>query len=55
MARKIIAFVQARMDSVRFPKKVVKTIDGYPLIQILFKRLSNAKKIDRNILVTTNS
>ena len=42
MARKIIALVQARMGSARLPGKVMKTIDGYPLIEILFKRLSKA-------------
>jgi len=55
MARKIIALVQARMGSARLPGKVIKRIDGYPLIEILFKRLSNSKKIDKYILVTTNS
>ena len=52
---KIIALVQARMGSTRFPKKVTMEIDEYPLIEILLKRLYNAKKIDQIILVTTDS
>ncbi|MDH5181577.1 MAG: aminotransferase class III-fold pyridoxal phosphate-dependent enzyme [Gammaproteobacteria bacterium] len=45
--------VQARMGSSRLPKKVMKTINGIPLIELLFKRLSQAKKVDKVILATS--
>ena len=47
-----LALVQARMGSKRLPGKVLKRIDGKPLIEILLQRLSRAKNIDK-ILVTT--
>ena len=51
---KVIALVQARMGSLRFKDKVIKKINGIPLISILLKRLSKSKKIDEIILVTSN-
>ena len=50
---KIVAIVQARMNSTRFPNKVMKTINGIPMIEILLKRLSKSKKIDKIILATS--
>ncbi|MBH09559.1 MAG: glutamate-1-semialdehyde aminotransferase [Candidatus Marinimicrobia bacterium] len=50
-----LAIVQARMGSTRFPGKVLKEIDGKPLIQILFYRLSFSKRIDKIILATSKS
>ena len=47
-----LALVQARMGSKRLPGKVLKRINGKPLIEILLQRLSRAKNIDK-ILVTT--
>ena len=53
---KTIAIVQARVGSTRLPGKVLKEINGKPLIEILFHRLSNSQKIDKIILATsTNS
>ncbi len=47
-----LALVQARMGSKRLPGKVLKRIDGKPLIEILLQRLSRAKNIDKISLVT---
>ena len=47
MACKAIAIVQARVSSTRLPGKVLKEINGKSLIEILFHRLSQAKKINR--------
>ena len=51
--KKIIAIVQARTDSSRLPKKILKKINGQEIIKIIFKRLSKSKKIDKIILATT--
>jgi glutamate-1-semialdehyde 2,1-aminomutase len=50
---KTIAIVQARMGSTRFPNKVMRTIAGVPMIELLLRRLSKSKLIDRIILATT--
>ena len=52
---KIIAVVQARIGSSRFPAKVMKEINGKKLIEILFLRLSDSKKIDKIILATSKN
>tara|TARA_B110000438_G_scaffold169307_1_gene161807 strand:- start:14643 stop:16670 length:2028 start_codon:yes stop_codon:yes gene_type:complete len=48
-----IAIVQARMGSTRFPNKVMRTIAGVPMIELLLGRLSKAERIDQIILATT--
>ena len=52
---KTIAIIQARMGSTRLPNKVMKTINGVPMIGLLLKRLGAAKKIDKIILATSVS
>jgi len=51
---KIIAIIQARMGSTRFPDKVMQEVEGTPLIGLLLSRLSNAKTLDK-ILVATST
>lgn len=53
MADKIIAVVQARMGSTRLPNKVMKPINGVPMIGVLLSRLSKSKKIDQIVLATS--
>lgn len=50
---KIIAIVQARMGSTRLPNKVMKEVVGLPMIEVLLKRLSKAKKIDQIVVATS--
>ena len=50
---KVIAIVQARMGSTRFPKKVMKLVGGTPLIELLLSRLSLSKRIDQIIVATS--
>lgn len=50
---KIIAIVQARMGSTRLPGKVMKPINGVPMIELLLSRLSHAKEIDQIVLATS--
>ena len=51
----VLAIVQARMSSTRLPGKVLKKVNGKPLIEILFHRLSRSKKIDKVILATSEN
>ena len=44
-----LAIVQARINSTRYPGKVLEKVNGIPLIEILFKRLSKAKNINKMI------
>ena len=42
---KIIAIVQARTNSLRLPRKVLKSIQGIPLIVHLLRRVNESKKL----------
>ena len=50
---KIVALVQARMGSTRLPNKVMKPINGVPMIELLLTRLARAKEIDQIIVATS--
>jgi glutamate-1-semialdehyde 2,1-aminomutase len=49
----IIAFIQARMGSVRLPNKVMKIVNGKPLIEYLLLRVAKAKLIDKVVVATS--
>ena len=49
----VLAIVQARMGSSRFPGKVMREVAGKPLIEILLYRLSRSEKLNNIILATT--
>ena len=48
------AIVQARMNSKRFPGKVLYNISGKPLLQYLIERLKCCKGLDEIIVATSN-
>lgn len=50
---KVVAIVQARMGSSRFPGKVMKPILGRPMIEILLSRLSRSTELDEVIVATS--
>ena len=50
---KVVAIVQARMNSSRLPGKVMKLISGHPMIDILLERLSRSKLINQIVLATS--
>ena len=50
---KIVAIVQAHMGSTRLPNKVMKLINGVPMIEILLRRLGKSKKLDQIVLATS--
>lgn len=51
---KVVAIVQARLGSVRLPKKVLKPITGKPMIELLLKRLSKSKELSDIVVATSN-
>jgi glutamate-1-semialdehyde 2,1-aminomutase len=50
---KVVAIVQARMGSTRLPGKVMKTINGVPMIELLLRRLSKSKEVNQIIVATS--
>ncbi|WP_029363466.1 aminotransferase class III-fold pyridoxal phosphate-dependent enzyme [Herbaspirillum lusitanum] len=50
---KIVALVQARMGSTRLPNKVMKPMDGVPMIELLLARLSRSEEIDQIVVATS--
>ena len=50
---KIVAKVQARMGSTRFPGKVVRLITERPMIELLLNRLSKSTEVDKIIVATS--
>ena len=53
MVNKKIAIIQARLNSVRLPNKILLKINGTPLIEILYKRLKRSKELDDIVIATT--
>jgi spore coat polysaccharide biosynthesis protein SpsF (cytidylyltransferase family) len=53
MKKKVIAIVQARMDSRRLPGKVMAPLAGTTMIEVLLQRLGKASSINSIIVATT--
>ena len=53
MSRRTVALLQARTDSSRLPRKVLKTILDKPMIIYQLQRTNQSKYIDELILVTS--
>jgi spore coat polysaccharide biosynthesis protein SpsF len=51
----IVAIVQARLGSTRFPKKMFAKIEGKTLIEHVITRLEYSKEIDHIVLATTEN
>lgn len=51
---KVLAIVQARMGSNRLPGKVMREIDGHPMIYYTLTRLKRSRYIDQIVLATSN-
>ena len=49
----IVAIVQARMGSTRLPGKVMMSIGGYTLIELLLMRLSESIEVDEIVVATS--
>lgn len=50
---KVVAIVQARMGSTRLPNKVMKSIGGVPMIEVLLTRLACAEQISEIMIATS--
>ena len=55
MNKNLNIIIQARLNSSRFPNKVIKKIGNHSLIEILFKRLIKSKNINKIILATSKN
>ena len=52
---KSVIIVQARTGSSRFPNKVMREINGIPIIELLLKRLTQSKKAQKIVVATTTN
>jgi spore coat polysaccharide biosynthesis protein SpsF len=50
---KVVAIVQARMGSVRFPGKMMALLAGRPIIEWVLTRVAKAKLLDEVVLATS--
>ncbi len=51
---KTVIIVQARMGSSRLPNKVMKIINGKPMIELIVKRLKKSKQANEVVVATSN-
>lgn len=51
----IVCLIQARMGSTRFPGKILKKIQGKPMIEYIIERVKLSSKITNTVLATTTS
>lgn len=49
----VIAIIQARMGSTRLPGKILKEVNGHPLLFYQLERLKGSKLIDEIVIATT--
>ena len=52
---RVVAIIQARMGSERFPGKTLKTIEGQPILGYLLDRLRRSETLTDIVLATTTS
>lgn len=52
---KYLLIIQARMSSERLPGKIMREIQGLPIVEITYKRISRSKKLNKVIIATTNN
>lgn len=53
MKNQVLAILQARMSSSRLPGKVMKQVNGKPIIYWQIRRISKAMRIDNLVVVTS--
>ena len=52
---KVLAIIQARFNSTRFPGKVLKKINNKTILEIIIKRLSKCRNISKIIVACSNN
>ena len=52
--KKVVAVIPARLDSKRLPRKVLQTVAGKPMIQWVYERTQQARRVSR-VFVATDS
>jgi len=52
---KIVATIEARMNSTRLPGKSLKEILGKPMLQLMIERVKNSKLIDEIVVATSEN
>ena len=52
---RIVAIIQARMNSSRLPGKVLKVVEGKPIIKWQIERLKLSRLIDEVVIATSNN
>ena len=52
---KIVSTIEARMNSKRLPGKVMKNINGKPMIELLYSRAIKSKLIDEIVVITSKN
>jgi len=55
LKKKVLAIIQARYNSTRFPGKVVKKINNKTILEILIRRLTRSKHITKIIVACSNN
>ena len=53
LSMKTVIIVQARMDSSRLPNKVMKIINGKPMIELIVKRLKKSREANDVVVATS--
>jgi len=51
---KTVIIIQARMGSSRLPDKIMKIINGKPMIELIVKRLKKSKQANEVVVATSN-
>ena len=53
-SNRVVAIVQARMGSTRLPGKVLKDVEGQPMLARVIDRMQRARTLDEIVVATTN-
>lgn len=51
---RIVATIEARMQSTRLPGKVLKEVQGKPLLELMIERVRRARRVDDIVIATTD-
>jgi spore coat polysaccharide biosynthesis protein SpsF len=53
--KRVVAVVQARMGSARFPNKMLASLGGIPLLEWVLRRVTRTRCLDDVVLATSNN